>query len=196
MARPLWLAALLFSACTGFHEVRPGVFRSPQCGEDRLARRIEAHGIKTVVCLRTGEGAEASARATEGVGATFWRVPMSATRSPRPETLLELWRIAEHAERPLLVHCRAGADRTGLACALVVLHDTGDLAQAKAQLALMPYGHTGWHGTSRLDEVLERYGEHQDKLSFPAWVREVYTRDFERTAAVRTAADLQRRDPP
>ncbi len=187
-ARTSSLLALLAgtAACTGFREVGDGVWRSPQPGEERLARRIADHGIRTVVCLRgDGDPTALSARATEQSGAHFWNVPMSATRLPRPETLLELWRVADEAERPLLLHCRAGVDRTGLAAAIVVLHDTGDLAAARAQLALVPNGHVGAFGTGAMDEVLDRYEPHAATTTFPDWVRMDYAAWFAAQATAR-----------
>lgn len=162
-------------ACTGFRAEANGVFRAAQSDEDRLARRIAAHGIRTVVCLR-GDGPEtaASARAALATGVDFVRVPMSATSRPAPTTLLALWQLAAAAPRPLLVHCRAGVDRTGLACAIVALHDTGDLAAARAQLDLLPYGHVRWSSTGAMDDVLDAYSAHHGELPFPAWVRDVY----------------------
>lgn len=172
---PLLLLATLLPACTGFTGIGQDVFRSPQPGEDQLYRRIAAHGIRTVACLRgEGEPSQASARATIASGATFVSVPMSATRPPRPDTLLQLWRLAATAERPLLLHCRAGVDRTGLAAALVVLHDTGDLSQARGQLALVPYGHLGAFGTQAMDDVLDAYEPYADRMAFPDWVQQVY----------------------
>ena len=174
---PLPLAALrLLPACTGFREVVPGVYRSPQPGEDQLFRRIAAHHLRTVVCLRgRSHASAASERATVGSGATFLAVPMSATRLPRPATLHELWRIAATAERPLLLHCRAGVDRTGLAAALFVLHDTDDLQRAQDQLDLVPHGHTGLMGTATMDDVLELYAPYHRLMRFPQWIDEVYT---------------------
>jgi protein tyrosine/serine phosphatase len=166
---------LMLPACTGFREVGSGVYRSGQAGEDRLARRIEQNEIRTVVCLRGENGTTAaSARAALGTGAAWWNVPFSATRTPSPETLLELWRVAEHAPRPMLIHCRAGVDRTGLASALVVLHDTGDLARARAQLSFLPHGHLAAFGTEKMDEVFDRYAPHHGTMSFPDWVTNVY----------------------
>jgi protein tyrosine phosphatase (PTP) superfamily phosphohydrolase (DUF442 family) len=179
--RSLLLLSLLLplAACTGFAEVRPGVFRSPQPGEDQLHRRIQSHGIRTVVCLRgDGEPSAASARAALAGGAAFVQVRMSATRPPKPATLLQLWQLAATAERPLLLHCRAGVDRTGLASALVVLHDTGDLAAARSQLALLPYGHVGAFGTQAMDEVLDAYEPYLGRMTFPDWVRELYAKSF------------------
>ncbi|MBM4060761.1 MAG: hypothetical protein FJ265_06665 [Planctomycetes bacterium] len=174
---------LLLAACAGVRPVGRDVYRSSQPSEDQLLRAIDAHGIRTVVCLRSpGDGAATSARAASGTGIRFWTVPMSATRLPSPETLLELWQVAATAERPLLLHCRAGVDRTGLASAITVLHDTADLDRARAELSLLR-GHVGLFGTEAMDEVLDRYAPHQGRMAFPDWVREVYAVEF--AAAVR-----------
>ncbi len=167
--------AALAAACTGFRQEANGVFRAPQTGEEATARRIAAHGIRTVVCLR-GDGPESapSARAALAAGAAFVRVPMSATQRPAPATLLTLWDVAATAERPLLLHCRAGVDRTGLASAILALHDSGDLAAARAQLAFVPYGHVAWSATGAMDEVLDRYAPYHGRMEFPAWVVDVY----------------------
>lgn len=165
----------LFAACTGFREVVPGVYRSPQPTEDQLFRRIGAYDLRTVVCLRgRSDPSAASERATVGAGARFVSVPMSATRLPTPETLQELWQVAATAERPLLLHCRAGVDRTGLAAALVVLHDTGDLDRARSELSFVPYGHTGLMGTRAMDDVLELFAPYHRQMSFPQWLADVY----------------------
>lgn len=174
---PLLLAATLLAgtACTGFREVGNGVYRSGQSGEDRMARRIEAHGIRSVVCLRGLDlDTAGSARAALGTGAEWWNVPFSAMRTVNPETLLALWDVAQRAPRPVLVHCRAGVDRTGLASALIVLHDTGDLERARGELALLPHGHLGAFGTEKMGEVLDRYEPYHGTMSFPDWVTDVY----------------------
>lgn len=175
----VWLLALLTTACTGFRAIGRDVYRCPQPREDQLARTIEAYDIRTIVSLRNdGKGTASSARAADGAGISFLNVPMSATHLPKPETLLALWRIAATAERPLLLHCRAGVDRTGLACALCVLHDTGDLAAARAQLAMVPNGHLGMFGTEKMDEVLDSFAPYAGQLAFPDWVRDVYSTQF------------------
>ncbi|HEU4419201.1 MAG TPA: tyrosine-protein phosphatase [Planctomycetota bacterium] len=168
------LLFLLLAACTGLRELEPGVWRSPQPGEDQLARRIEQLQLRTVVCLRgDGAGTASSRRAAENSGAAFLNVPMSATRAPRPETLLELWQIAATAKRPLLLHCMAGADRTGLASAIFVLHDSGDLDRARGELTIL-HGHLAFTATGAMDAVLDKYEPFAGKLAFPAWVEQVY----------------------
>ena len=169
---------LLLTACTGLHEEARGVFRSPQPREDQLARRIDRHGLRTVVCLRGGRSARISQRAAENAGIAFHTVGLSARRTPEPDKLLALWQIAATAERPLLVHCRAGVDRTGLAMAIITLHDTGDLDEARDQLDLIPYGHVGAFGTEAMDAVLDAYEPFADTLPFPVWVERVYGPDW------------------
>ncbi|HEX6812311.1 MAG TPA: sulfur transferase domain-containing protein [Planctomycetota bacterium] len=172
----LLLAPLLLTpACTGLREPVPGVWRSPQPGEDELARRIDRLQLRSVVSLRgDGDGTASSRRAAENGGASFFHVPMSATRMPAPETLLDLWRIAGQAERPVLLHCRAGADRTGLASAIFVLYDTGDLDAARGELSLLPHGHLGFTATGAMDAVLDGFAPYAGKLTFPEWVAQVY----------------------
>jgi protein tyrosine/serine phosphatase len=156
----------------------PGsIYRDRQPAEDDLVARVEDYGIKTVVALR-GRGSAPARRAALATGITFIGLPMSARRLPTVDELLQLWTTIATAERPMLFHCRAGVDRTGLASALAVLHDTDDLAAARAQLALIPYGHLGWFGTAAMDEVLDRYEPWHGTMSFPEWVEQIYARQL------------------
>lgn len=183
----LLVAATLLglTACTGFREGVPGVFRSPHAREEQMIRRLERHDIRTLLCLRGGRTARQSARAALAANATFVSIPISAKRAPRPESLLQLWQVAESAERPILAHCRAGVDRTGLALALIVLHDTGDLGAAREQLAFVPNGHLKAFGTEEMDRVLDLYEPFAGVLTFPVWVERVYAADYARSHAVR-----------
>ncbi|MCK5943976.1 MAG: tyrosine-protein phosphatase [Planctomycetes bacterium] len=174
-------AMLLLStlgACTGFREGAPELFRSPQPSEELLIQRIEDHGIRSVVSMRGGGSARLTERAARVAGARHYQVSISAKRPPPPDALLALWRIAERAPRPLLVHCRAGVDRTGLAMALFVLHDTGELEQARAQLAFVPYGHLRAFGTEEMDRVLDSYAPFHGVMTFPDWVQRVYRDEY------------------
>jgi protein tyrosine phosphatase (PTP) superfamily phosphohydrolase (DUF442 family) len=178
MPRLLPLVALLLAACAGFHQVSADVYRSQQVNEGIMASRMIRHGVRSVVCLRGGPGAAATRRAALAAGARFHHVPLSAIRLPTPATLLALWQVVATAERPLLIHCLAGVDRTGLASALAVLHDTGDLARARAQLGLIPFGHVAWSPTGAMDEVLDRYAPYAAALAFPDWVRQIYAAEW------------------
>ena len=183
--RPLLLLTLLLltSACTGFREGMPGVFRSSFAREEQMIRRIEQNGIRSVLCLRGGRTARQSERASLAGGASFTAVPISAKSAPRPQALLRMWHVAATAERPIMVHCRAGVDRTGLALAIIALHDTGDFALAREQLAFLPNGHLAAFGTEAMDQVLDDFEPFHGVLAFPDWVERIYTADYERNAA-------------
>jgi predicted protein tyrosine phosphatase len=176
---------LLTTACTGFREGMPQVFRSPFAREEQMIHRIEANHIRSVLCLRGGDTARQSSRAALATGAAFTAVPMSAKRAPSPETLLALWQFAATAERPVLVHCRAGVDRTGLALAIIALHDKGDLALAREQLSFFTAGHLAAFGTEAMDRVLDQYEPFHGVLDFPTWVQQVYASDYTRRIAAK-----------
>jgi len=69
------------------------------------------------------------------LGLNLIDIPLSATRAPTPEMLVRLLDALNSAERPLLMHCKSGADRTGLASAIFILDQGGSMAQARAQLS-------------------------------------------------------------
>jgi protein tyrosine/serine phosphatase len=194
------------ASCINLHSVEPGrVYRSAQPDGQQLTHWIWRYELETVLRLRGGDADRDDVRetraATEAAGIDFVQVPMSATRFPDRETLVRLCDVFAHARYPLLLHCRAGADRSGLASAIYVLLRTGDLDRAREQLALR-YLHTGLMGTAALDHVLDMYEPWDGQLSFPEWVRTVYepppdnelpagylAEQRERAAAARSAAE-------
>jgi len=142
-----WALGLNISG--NIHEVVPGAFyRSAQLDGQDLASLITAHGIKTVINLRgehVGEGwYDDELRSTEYAGARHLDITLSANHQPDAATMAQLMTMLETAERPILVHCQGGADRSGLASALyeyVVQHAPAD--DASGQLSFR-YGHFPW----------------------------------------------------
>jgi uncharacterized protein (TIGR01244 family) len=176
----LALAATTLTSCTGFHTIVDGAFyRDRQPTEDELVEHISREGIRTVVMLRSlNEDTRATRRAAWVSGADFVNVPISAKRLPTPAQLRAIWQVIETAARPVLFHCRAGVDRTGLCAALSVLHETGSLALARRQLAAIPFGHVGMFGTESMGRVLDLFEASHAGLSFGAWVDSVYATAF------------------
>jgi protein tyrosine phosphatase (PTP) superfamily phosphohydrolase (DUF442 family) len=131
------------------HEVERGmVYRSGQLGANQLATLIRAHHIRTVVSLR-GENPgqswyDAEVATTAAAGVKLVSLPMSADNEPGEALLASLLQVLATAERPLLIHCEAGADRTGLAAALYELVNMRQPPErADAQLSFR-YGHFPW----------------------------------------------------
>jgi protein tyrosine phosphatase (PTP) superfamily phosphohydrolase (DUF442 family) len=146
------------------HTVLPGrVYRCAQpCGSD-LAREVKEHGIRTVVNLR-GCSFPLSwymeeSRATQALDIAQEDICFSAGRLPSPSELRRFLDVLDHAEYPLLLHCRRGADRTGMASAIVVLLQTDQpFAEARSQLGLR-YGHVALGNPAFLDQFLAFYAD-------------------------------------
>lgn len=129
-----------------FDAVVPGeVYRSAQPSPADLARYKQEYGIKTVVNLRgenKGSGwydAEVDAATKLDIAHVDFR--MSARRQLSQQEAAELIALLARAEKPLLIHCNWGADRTSLAAALYVAA-VGKLGEAAAEGQIsMRYGH-------------------------------------------------------
>ena len=98
------------------------VYRSAQLSEEEFTRQVKKLGIRSVINLR-GEnlGAdwyEAEVMAAKDLDVTLINYRMSAQVRLSVEQMKELVLVMKGAPKPVLIHCRAGADRTGLASAL------------------------------------------------------------------------------
>jgi hypothetical protein len=146
------------------HTVIPGkVYRSAQLSQRKLTQVIAQKNIRTVVNLR-GCCPQMNwylndARATHAAGISQEDLTLSAKRFPPPAELHRLLEIFDRTEYPLLIHCAAGADRTGLASsmALLVLTDT-DLTTARRQM-WPRYGHFAVGRTAVLDQFFDYYAD-------------------------------------
>lgn len=145
MAMALAAHLIHIHATGNMHAVVPGVlYRSAQVDAEELARWQREYGIRSVLNLR-GERPDKAwyreeAAAAEELGIVLSSFRMGATRQIGPEDATRLLALMRDLPKPLLVHCRQGSDRTGLASALYVAAVEGDAAKAEAQLSIA-YGH-------------------------------------------------------
>lgn len=121
------------------------LYRSGQPTAADIARYHKAHGIKTIINLR-GKNIgrrwyDAEVAASKRLGITHLNFRMSSKRELSQEQAATLIAMMETAEKPLLIHCYSGADRSGLAAALYVAA-VAKLGEIKAEDQLSPtYGH-------------------------------------------------------
>ena len=105
------------------------VIRSAQ-PTTQLPRLIEEYNLKSILNLRGGNPADswyvAELRTAQTRDLAFYDLPLSATRRPTRRELLYLIDILTHCPYPLLIHCKSGADRTGLASAIYLMTRKGE----------------------------------------------------------------------
>lgn len=155
-----------------FHEVSAGtVYRAAQMDGQALARWKREYGIASVLNLR-GENTGADWYETERavadrLGIAHIDFRMSASRQLDGEQVQRLIAVMKDAPKPMLIHCQAGADRTGLAAALYVAGiDGGDEFAAERQLSLR-YGHIGLPWISKAWPMNETWERMEAWLGFP-----------------------------
>ena len=141
-----YLAFLHFSG--NFHPVVAGeVYRSAQVSKDDIANYQATYGIRSILNLRGAAWGEAwydeEIAASAALGLAHADFRMDASRELGPEDAARLIALMRVMPKPLLVHCRHGSDRTGLAMSLYLAAISGtDEATAEGQLSLW-YGHFG-----------------------------------------------------
>ncbi|HEV7308670.1 dual specificity protein phosphatase family protein [Ensifer sp.] len=146
-----------------FHTLVAGeVYRSAQPGPEAISAYSKAYGIRTILNLR-GEKKderwyqdEVGAAAKNGI--TLINFPMSASATIDRKETDALMAILRDAPKPLLIHCRAGADRTGLV-STIYLQQIAGVDEETAEWQLSPlYGHLALpyiSGTFAMDETWE-----------------------------------------
>jgi protein tyrosine/serine phosphatase len=158
------LAYLLARDRDNFHVVVPGeLCRSGQMEPDALRAALAREGVRTVVNLRGHQdGAgwyEQESAILAAAGVRLVDFPMSSGVVLSGEKMDELVSHLRRGPAPVLVHCRAGADRAGLAAGLYLASTGRSPEEARGQLSWR-YGHfpyAWWRERGAMDESLEAY---------------------------------------
>jgi protein tyrosine phosphatase (PTP) superfamily phosphohydrolase (DUF442 family) len=131
--------AWTFLIWDNFGTVRPGeLYRSKQMNCAHLAGKIRDYRIKTVLNLRGSHPEETwyanERNATLEAGATQVDINLSSCEWMSKAQARALLEVIETAERPILVHCAQGAERTAMVSAFAELLRPGStLLDAEAQ---------------------------------------------------------------
>ncbi len=173
-------------------EVVPGrLYRSNHPTPGRLANLVRRFGIRSVVNLRglCANGSDALSRAqAERLGLAFVDAPVSSGHPPTRERALALAHALLHSPEPILVHCKSGADRAGLAAGMFLLLNGGDSRAALGQLSWR-FGHLRGSRAGVLDAFFRAFAnEAEGRKPFLGWLSDDY--DPERLAGVRRSGPL------
>ena len=140
---PHWATPVPAKHLQNFYRVDSQVYRSAQPDRDGM-RELEGKGIHTVLDLRYWHHDEKIARDTN---LTILHLPMMANDIDE-KALRQAVALIRQAEKPVLVHCRYGADRTG------------------AVIAAYRILEQGWSNEDAIEEMMRGgYGHHY--LLFP-----------------------------
>ena len=161
-----------------FAQVAPGVFRSNHPDHTRF-KDYAAQGIKTILNLR-GAAKQShylfEAESCAAVGLHLVNIKMSARKAPPVAVLLKLLSAFETAEKPFLMHCKSGADRTGLAAVLYLLIVEGQpLDVARRQLSFR-FLHIRRTSTGILDHFFDEYAARNasSPIAITEWISTEY----------------------
>src|SRR5262249_53450948 len=131
-----------------------------------LSRLIQDYHLAAVLNLRGGSPSDSwyadEVRVTGESAVNFYDLPLSAIRRPTRRELLLLIDTFECAPYPLLIHCKSGSDRTGLASALYRLVRLGEPPERALDSFAYSHGHFPVGGPEHLHEPL---------LEYESWLR-------------------------
>lgn len=165
----------LRSLWTNMHAIAPDVWRSNHPTPRRFDR-LAAMGIRTIVSLRgsgTAPWALLEQEACARLGISLETVALQSRAAPPKAELQKLIALFRRVEKPLLIHCKSGADRAGLASAIYLLViEQRPLAQARRMLSWR-YIHLRWTKTGVLDLLLDTY-QASGEPDFERWLEHDY----------------------
>jgi protein tyrosine/serine phosphatase len=120
-------------------------YRSAQVTPDSIARLHAEQGIASILNLRGAHPGEAwyddEIRSSAALGIAHADFAMSASQAIGPAEARELIALMEALPKPLLIHCRHGSDRTGLASALYLARIAGADEETAERALSIRYGH-------------------------------------------------------
>ncbi|WP_428385654.1 fused DSP-PTPase phosphatase/NAD kinase-like protein [Nevskia ramosa] len=144
-------------------------------------RGAQRAGIKTVLSLRGNEAHLGSNQlewdTCKRIGLTLVHFPIGSRSAPQRDEVLEIIKLLETLPKPLLIHCKSGADRAGMVSTIWQLLRGESFDTAMRQLDFWGHGHIKAAKTGVLDQLFYTYRDHvaaHPGTTFPDWVANHY----------------------
>ncbi len=161
----LFMALLCYIEEQGnFHVITPDeAYRSAQLDRDELEHYARKYHLRSIINLRGKRPDKGwyleEIRTARDLGIRHFDFDgIGASRPPSAQELKKLMHLMNTVPRPVLMHCKAGADRSGLAAAIwKVTEDGTSVRDARRQLSLR-YGHMPFGPTHVLDTYFDSWG--------------------------------------
>ena len=140
------------------HAIADDCYRSshPMPYQLRAAARA---GVRSVLSLR-GDETHIGSNVLEidtcrELGLRLVHYPIGSRDAPERQQLLRIKQLFEELPRPLLLHCKSGADRAGLASAIYLLVEKNQPVEvAERELSFWRHGHVSQAKTGILDHFI------------------------------------------
>jgi len=150
-----------------FHAITEGeAYRSAQLDMDEFEYYIKKHNIMSIVNLRGENPAKPWYKEEiafcDANKIKHYDISLSSSKAPNREDVRKLREIFNNAPRPVLIHCLAGADRSGLVAAMwKVIVDKEPKSEAEKQLSLF-FGHLPIGKTAAMDRFFQSWDPEVD----------------------------------
>jgi protein tyrosine/serine phosphatase len=145
-----------------FHEVNKNLFRGGQPTEEGI-KQLSARGIKTVISFRdTQEKVLREKKIVEANGMRFVNMRLNNWfKSSNHEIDAIIEEIRKPENRPVFIHCKRGADRTGTVVAIYRMKYDGWTAK-QANAEAKKFG-LGWWQVFMKDFIHDYYRDNIEK---------------------------------
>src|SRR3989442_6181258 len=158
-----------------FHVVSEGlVYRSAQLDAEQLAYYIRKYSIKSILNLRgrhdSSEWYRNEIQIAQSYGVAHYDYPIAVQREVDEEDIDRILEIIQRGSKPILIHCKAGVDRTGLVAALYLYKiEQKTVEEAHSQLSIL-LGHFPYLGSESkaMDSTFWRYVRSQGRRQHSA----------------------------
>lgn len=167
---PILSLALLVGAYLylygNFHKVDNSVYRSAQLFSFNMPYYTEKYHIKSILNLRGTPDKQFyrdEINFSKENNITHYNYSISDGKVQTIKSMNKLINIIQNAPKPILIHCKAGADRTSLAAALYLYQKNHNEKIASKAISLK-YLHFPWFGSrsKAMDESFELYVKKRD----------------------------------
>lgn len=160
------------------------IYRSGQLSENTLKNLIIEKNIKTILNLR-GEGDNLEwymreKEITEEANVKLYDVGISPDKLPECRKLNDILDILSTSERPMLVHCNRGVDRTGMVSAMALaIEENPPLSELRKQFSfrygVLPFSRSvGPYFFSLYEQWLNKTRKKHSKDNLVYWIRNEY----------------------
>lgn len=149
-----------------FHEIEKGVYRSAQMNPFTLRKYIKKYNLKLILSFRKNSDplSQMERDICKEMGVEFWHLSFSSRTLPKKHEVIKLKEMFTNIKKPVLMHCKAGADRTSFAAILYLYFNGYDLQKAMdEQLSFWKYGHITNSRAGIIDYFFEKFLESDEK---------------------------------